>query len=127
MDSVVKEAKASSKVDTGYLRRSIRGVYWKNIVTFREIFYGAYGENSKLVEIAKRTMPKDIPWEVIFVDEDGRETTIEGKSKTGRTISRKSISSTSSSKNINAFLKSLTNATKNNTGKGNGSDNEKKP
>lgn len=90
---VVSEAKSTAKVDTGFLKRSIRGNWFKNIATFREVFYGAYNDNSKLVEIAKRIMPEDIPWRVIYVDEEGRETEIEGKTRTGRTISRKSISS----------------------------------
>lgn len=90
---VVSEAKSTAKVDTGFLKRSIRGNWFKNIATFREVFYGAYNDNSKLVEIAKRIMPEDISWRVVYVDEEGRETEIEGKTRTGRTISRKSISS----------------------------------
>ena len=90
---VVTEAKSSANVDTGFLKRSIRGNLFRGKVTFREVFYGAYNDNSKLVDIAKRLMPKEIDWEVIFVDEEGRETPIEGKTKTGRKISRKSITS----------------------------------
>jgi len=90
---VVSEAKSTAKVDTGFLKRSIRGNWFRSIATFREVFYGAYNDNSKLIEIAKRIMPDDIPWRVIYVDEEGRETEIEGKTRSGRKISRKSISS----------------------------------
>ena len=90
---VVSETKSTAKVDTGFLKRSIRGNWFRNIATFREVFYGVYNDNSKLVENAKRIMPDDIPWRVIYVDEEGRETEIEGKTRSGRTISRKSISS----------------------------------
>lgn len=92
---VVREAKDTANVDTGFLKRSIKGdlIGRNKSVEFREIFYGAYNNNSKLVEIAKRIMPSDIEWKVIFIDEEGRETPIEGKTRTGRTISRKSITS----------------------------------
>lgn len=105
---VVSESKSTAKVDTGFLKRSIRGNWFRNIATFREVFYGAYNDNSKLVEIAKRIMPDDIPWRVIYVDEEGRETEIEGKTRTGRTISRKSISSENvNSKNIKALIAAI--------------------
>lgn len=111
---VVDETKSTAKVDTGFLKRSIRGNWFKNIATFREIFYGAYNGNSQLIENAKKIMPKDIPWRVIFVDEDGRETEVEGKTRTGRTISRKSITNENvSTKNIKKLI-SLINAKKKN-------------
>ena len=92
---VVREAKDTANVDTGFLKRSIRGalIGRNKSVEFREIFYGAYNNNSRLVEIANRIMPNDIQWKVIFIDEEGRETAIKGKTRTGRTISRKSITS----------------------------------
>lgn len=90
---VVSETKETANVDTGFLKRSIRGNWFRGIATFREVFYGAYNDNAKLIENAKRIMPSDIPWRVIFVDEDGRETEVEGKTRTGRTISRKQVTS----------------------------------
>ena len=90
---VVDETKSTARVDTGFLKRSIRGNWFGGIATFREIFYGAYNRNSRLIENAKRIMPKEIPWQVIFVDEDGQEQQIEGKTRTGRTIRRKEITS----------------------------------
>jgi hypothetical protein len=119
---VVEETKKTARVDTGFLKRSIRGNWFNKVATFREIFYGAYGENSKLVENAKKIMPKDIEWQVIFVDEDGKETPIEGKTKTGRKISRKSVTSENvSTKNIKALIASIkaNGEKKDSTGEGN--------
>ena len=92
---VVSEAKRSAHVDTGFLKRSIRGdlIGRDRSVEFREIFYGAYNENSKLLEIAQRIMPKDIAWKIIYEDEDGEQTAIKGTTRTGRTIRRSSITS----------------------------------
>lgn len=105
---VVDETKSTAHVDTGFLRRSIRGNWFRGVATFREVFYGAYNDNAKLIENAKEIMPSDIPWRVIFVDEDGRETEVEGKSRTGRTISRKVVtSSNASTKNMKALITSI--------------------
>ena len=94
---VVREARATAHVDTGYLKRSIKGDIIKrtNSVEFRQIFYGAYNNNSKLVEIAERIMPRDVQWKVIFLDEEGNETQVKAITRTGRTISRKAINSES--------------------------------
>jgi hypothetical protein len=69
---VVREAKNTARVDTGYLKRSIRGdLIGKNkSVEFRQAHYGAENENSKLLEIAERIMPKDLQWKVILENED---------------------------------------------------------
>lgn len=112
---VVREAKDTAKVDTGYLKRSIKGdlIGRNKSVEFREIFYGAYNNNSRLVQIAERIMPSDIYWKVIFVDEEGREEEIKGKTRTGRTISRKSITSENiSTSKIKALIKSIQNGKK---------------
>jgi hypothetical protein len=58
-------------------------------------------------------MPKEIEWKVIFVDKQGRETTVEGKTRTGRTIRRKSVSSENVSTNkIKSLIKALQNGQK---------------
>lgn len=119
---VVSEAKSSARVDTGFLKRSIRGNLFKGVITFREIFYGAYNGNSKLVEIATRIMPKDLKWKVIFVDEEGREKTIKGQTRTGRTVRRSSIGTTNqSTSKIKQLLSWIRNygSKKDDTGKGN--------
>lgn len=114
IQQVVREAKRTANIETGRLKRSIRGNLTKDVVIFREIFYGAYNNNSKLIDIAQRIMPKDIDWKVIFVDEDGRETNVSGKTRLGKSISRKSISSDSlGTSKIRKFINLLkTNAAK---------------
>ena len=108
---VVRATRKTARVDTGFLKRSIRATLDKGVVVFREIFYGAFNGNAELVQNAQRIMPKEIEWKVIFVDEEGRETTIEATTRTGRKISRKSISSSSSS---TSKIKSLLTALQNN-------------
>jgi len=119
---VVSEAKKTAHVDTGFLKRSIRGdlIGRNRSVEFREIYYGAYNENSKLLEIAQRVMPNDIDWKIIYENEEGEETTIKGKTRTGRTIRRSSITSKNvSTKNIKALIQSIRRGKKkNDTGKG---------
>jgi len=124
---VVREAKSTANVDTGYLKRSIRGdlIGRNRSVEFREIFYGAYNENSKLLEIAQRIMPNDINWKIVYENEEGDETTIKGRTRTGRTIRRSSISSNNiSSPKIKALIQSIRGKKKNDTREGNREDNE---
>ena len=105
---VVKETKRTARVDTGFLERSIRGNWFNGIATFREIFYGAYNDNAKLIENAKSIMPSSIPWQIIFVDEEGIETKVEATTRTGRKISRKSVSSTNvSTTKIKALIAAI--------------------
>ena len=127
---VVREAKSTANVDTGFLKRSIRGdlIGRNRSVEFREIFYGAYNENSKLLEIAQRIMPNDINWKIVYENEEGEEATIKGTTRTGRTIRRSSISSNNiSSPKIKALIQSIRGKKKNDTGEGNREDNEGQP
>ena len=124
---VVSAAKKSAKVDTGFLKRSIRGdlIGRNRSVEFREIFYGAYNENSKLLEIAQRVMPNDINWKIVYENEEGDETTIKGRTRTGRSIRRSSINSNNiSSPKIKALIASIRGKKKDDTGEGNREDNE---
>ena len=124
---VVREAKSTANVDTGFLKRSIRGdlIGRNRSVEFREIFYGAYNENSKLLEIAQRIMPNDINWKIVYENEEGDETTIKGRTRTGRTIRRSSISSNNiSSPKIKALIASIRGKKKDDTGEGDREDNE---
>ena len=124
---VVREAKSTANVDTGFLKRSIRGdlIGRNRSVEFREIFYGAYNENSKLLEIAQRIMPNDINWKIVYENEEGDETTIKGRTRTGRTIRRSSITSNNiSSPKIKALIASIRGKKKDDTGEGDREDNE---
>lgn len=120
---VIREAKSTAKYETGYLQRSIKGalIGRNRSVEFRQIYYGAYNDNSKLIEIATRIMPKDISWKVIFEDEEGNEQTIKGQTRTGRTVRRSSIGtntgSTSKIKQLLSWIKSY-GEKKDSTGKG---------
>lgn len=127
---VVREAKSTANVDTGFLKRSIRGdlIGRNRSVEFREIFYGAYNENSKLLEIAQRIMPNDINWKIVYENEEGDETTIKGTTRTGRTIRRSSITSNNiSSPKIKALIQSIRGKKKDDTGEGSREDNEGQP
>lgn len=129
---VVSETKKTAKVDTGFLKRSIKGalIGRNKSIEFREVFYGVYNGNSKLVENANKMIPKDLVWTVVFVDEDGNETQIEGKTRTGRKISRKEIGSENiQSKNIKALIASIKarGETKDDTGKANRSNDNETP
>lgn len=68
---VVREAKDTAKIDTGYLKRSIRGalIGKDRSIEFRQVSYGAEDGNSKLTEIAERIIPSNIKWEVILESE----------------------------------------------------------
>lgn len=70
---IVTEAKNTAKVDTGFLKRSIRGNLFKGKITFRQIYYGAENGNSQLAEIAQRLMPKDLEWKLILQDDEGKD------------------------------------------------------
>ena len=128
---VVKETKSTAHVDTGFLKRSIKGDWneKKKIVEFREIFYGAYNDNAKLIQNAQKMMPKDLPWQVIFIDEEGRPTTVKGETRTGRTISRKSVTSGNASTNkIKSLITAIKNAKKkDDSAKGDRASDEKAP
>jgi len=119
---VVREAKSSAHIETGYLKRSIRGdVVGKNrSLEFRQVVYGVYNNNSRLVQIAENLVPNDIQWEVILEDEEGNITQATGISKTGRKIKRSSISSSiGSTSKITALINQLRGKKKNDTGEGN--------
>jgi len=120
---VVREAKSQARVETGYLKRSIRGdvIGRNNSLEFRQVVYGVYNQNSKLVEIAERMIPDDIQWKVVLEDEEGNETQATGITRTGRRISRSSISSLiGGTTKIKALIDSLRGKKKNDTGEGNG-------
>ena len=80
---VVRRAKATARVDQGTLRRSIAYTYVRGIVTFRQIYYGEYGDNSKLEQIAAQLMPNGVEYR-IQLTEFGGATREVSRTKTGR-------------------------------------------
>ena len=52
--SIVDKAKATARVDQGTLKRSIAYTYVRGEVIFRQIYYGSFGDNSLLEELARQ-------------------------------------------------------------------------
>lgn len=96
---VVDMSKRSARVDTGALRRSISYTYVKNVVIFRELFYGQFKENSQLEKNARRLMPNGTEWKIIYTSFGG-ETIEISPTRKGR-ASQRSILSTLTSGSTN--------------------------
>jgi hypothetical protein len=98
---IVNESKATSRVDQGTLKRSISYTVKRDEIIFREMNYGQYGDNSELMENAKKYMPygSKYRFELIDVNGDIVETT---KTKSGRTSIRKSLRQLSKTSTTNA-------------------------
>ena len=103
--TIVDKAKATAHVDQGTLKRSIAYTYVKGVVTFRQIYYGQWNENSQLEKYARELMPYGVEWKVVLTNFGG-DTYEVGKTKRGRTSIRKSIKAAqkSSTKNINRLI-----------------------
>ena len=102
---IVNKAKATARVDQGTLRRSIAFTYVKGTVTFRQIYYGDYNDNSQLEELTRRYMPRGIPYKVVLTEFGGKTYEV-GKTKQGRATNR-IVNNTlvnSTSKNIKALI-----------------------
>jgi len=80
---IVNLSKASSRIDTGFLRRSISYTIEQNVFIFVEVFYGQFGTNSKLEANAKRLMPSGVKWRMRYTDIN-RNVLEEGSVQTGR-------------------------------------------
>ena len=105
---IVNKAKATARVDQGTLRRSIGFTYVRGTVTFRQIYYGDFGTNSKLEEIARRYMPRGIPYKVVLTEFGGKTYEV-GKTKQGRATNRivDRVINNSTSKNIKALITAI--------------------
>lgn len=102
-DSIVKKAKATARVDQGTLKRSIAFTYVKQKVTFRQIYYGDYNDNSLLESLAKKYMPKGVPYN-IELTEFGGKTFEKGVTKEGRATQKNAIKQ---SKNTTSNIRKL--------------------
>ena len=94
--SIVTKAKATARVDQGTLKRSIAYTYIKGEVIFRQIFWGAFGDNSLLEKLASQYMPYGVPYRIILTQLGGA-TYEKGKTKQGRTTQKKALASTAPS------------------------------
>ena len=90
--NIVNQSKNTARVDTGALKRSISYTYVRGVVTFRELYYGQYGTNSKLEKNAERLMPNGIEWRIIYTDFGGNTRTV-GRTRTGRRTQSSAIAS----------------------------------
>lgn len=88
---VVRRAKNTAHVDTGALKRSISYTYVRQVVIFRELFYGQFGDNSELEKIAKKLIPNGVAWKIIYTNFGG-DTYEVGKTRQGRATQRKVLS-----------------------------------
>lgn len=102
---VVNVSKASAHVDTGALKRSISFTFVKEIVIFRQLFYGQFYDNSQLEKNGVRLMPNGTQWKIIFTDFGGSTVEV-GRTRAGRRT-QKSVLKTllgGSSVNIKALI-----------------------
>lgn len=89
---VVDDSKETAHVDQGTLRRSISYTYIRGVLTFREIFYGQYNDNSQLEKNASRNVPYGTEWRILYTDVNGDEyekTTTRSGRKSQRLVKKK--------------------------------------
>jgi len=103
--TIVDKAKETAHVDQGTLKRSIAYTYVRGVVTFRQIYYGQWNENSQLEKYARDLMPYGVEWKVVLTNFGG-DTYEVGTTKTGRTSIKKSLATAkrNSTKNINRLI-----------------------
>ena len=80
---VVDQTKATARVDTGALKRSISYTYVKGLVTFRMIYYGQFGKNTQLEQNAVKLMPRGVEWRIIYTKFGGNTYEV-GRTRQGR-------------------------------------------
>lgn len=80
---VVDRSKKTAHVDTGALKRSINYTVARGQIVFRQLFYGQYYDNSKLIQNAARIM-KGIPYTIEEMDEEGNVQKALYKAASGR-------------------------------------------
>lgn len=102
---IVNKSKKSAHVDTGALKRSISYTYVKGIVTFRQLFYGQFHENSKLEKNAAAGMPNGTEWRIIYTAFGGQTVEI-GRTRAGRKTQKSLLNTllSGSSTNIKALI-----------------------
>lgn len=113
INKIKEKSKDEARVDTGFLKRSIYGVInERGIAEFGEIFYGQFGENSFLEENINKMFPKNLPYKLVYFDEDGVEYVAKRRTTGGRTIKPENPKKGKdiASSNIRKFIKGLTDA-----------------
>ena len=118
---IVQKSKSAAHVDTGRLKRSISFVVnLQGVVTFTEVFYGQFGDNSDLEENIKSMWPTGVAYNLIYTDDDGNPYQVVRKTASGRAAveTKATKATTRKSLGINGiknFLKSFTNGKTQNT------------
>ena len=112
---IVDKSKKSAHVDTGRLKRSISYVInLQGVPTFTEVFYGQFGDNSDLEENIKAMFPSSVPYNLIYVDDNGNPYQVVRRTASGRAAveTKATKSTTRKSLGINGiknFLKGFNN------------------
>lgn len=123
INKIRDKSKDEAKVDTGFLKRSIYGVInEKGVAEFGEIFYGQFYENSNLEENITKMFPKNLPYKLVYYDEDGVEYVAKKKTAGGRTIKPENPTKgrNIASNNIREFIKKVTTDGKETNSRGEG-------
>lgn len=103
--NVVNKAKSTAHVDQGSLKKSIAYTYVRGLVTFRQLYYGQWNENSQLEKYASQMMPSGVPYKVVLTKLGG-DTYERGKTKQGRKTQRTAVSQAlrNSSSNVKKLI-----------------------
>ena len=106
--SVVDKAKSTAHVEQGSLKKSIAYTYVKGLVTFRQLYYGQWNENSQLEKYANQMMPNGVAYKVVLTKLGG-DTYESGKTKQGRSTQRKAVSTVlrNTTSNIKALISAI--------------------
>jgi hypothetical protein len=102
---IVQKSKSTARVDTGALKRSISFSYVKEVMIFRQMYYGQFGKNSQLEKNAIAMVPRGVQWKIIYTAFGG--TTMEiGRTRSGRATQRNILKSITrgASNNIKALI-----------------------
>lgn len=96
--SIVAKAKATARVKQGRLQRSIAYTYVRGIVTFRQVYWGAFGDNSLLEKLAAQYMPKEVPYRIELTvlgggtyKGDEKEVLTSGRTRYGRSLPKTAL------------------------------------
>jgi len=117
---IVDASKKTAHYETGYLFRSIYGVVdERGKLEFGEVFYGQFYDNSDLQENIKKMLPSDVPYSLIWTDEDGNPYEAIRKTASGRLVENK-VTPKIAKKNLSIggiknFLKGVKDGEKKNT------------
>lgn len=106
--TIVNKAKSTAHVDQGSLKKSIAYTYVRDVVIFRELYYGQWNENSLLEKYANQLMPNGVAWKIVYTKLGG-DTYEVGKTKQGRATQRKAVAVAlrNSTNNIKALITSI--------------------